>query len=285
MKDLLEKDGIIVAPGVYNAFTAKIVEKMGFKMAYMSGSCTSTALMGFPDVGLLTMSEMVENAKRISSSVGIPIIADADTGYGNAINVMRTVKEYEQAGVCGIHIEDQVLPKKYRHMERKKLVTKDEMIGKIKAAIKARQNENFLIIARTDARGVLGLDEAIERANAFVEAGADMIFGEALQSMEELKIFSNSVNAPLFTDQTEQGKTPILKSSVLEELGYKIVVFSTAILRATFSATENILTEILKTGTQEGMLNKIATRDEVYKLADLEKFRNLEDEYWPNNSI
>jgi methylisocitrate lyase len=247
----------------------------------MSGSCTSTASFGFPDIGLLTMSEMVESAKHIVNSISIPVIADADTGYGNAINVMRTIKEFESVGVSGIHIEDQISPKKCGHMQVKQLITCQEMVGKIKAAIKARKNDKFLIIARTDARSVYGLDDAIYRANEFIKAGADMIFGEALQDRRELKIFADNVDAPLFTDQTEQGKSPIVNCKELEELGYKLVIFSTAALRASVTAVKNIFSEIILTGTQEKLINDIATRKEIYNLAELEKYNRLENKFLP----
>ena len=281
LRKMLENDGIIIAPGVYDALTAKIAERTGFDVVYMSGSCSSACLLGAPDVGLLTMSEMVDNARRIVNAVDIPVIADADNGYGNAINVIRTVREYEKAGVAGIHIEDQRAPKKCGHMEGKQLISTEEMVGKIKAALKAREHDSFLIISRTDARDVLGLEGAIERANMYAKAGADMVYGEALRSREELEIFAKSVHAPLFTDQTEQGKTPLLTSKELEDLGYKIVVFSTAALRASIMALKSLMEELKHSGTQREFMDRMVTRDETYQLLGLPQIRKLEREYLP----
>ncbi|MBI4187962.1 MAG: isocitrate lyase/PEP mutase family protein, partial [Chloroflexi bacterium] len=226
LRKLLKTPGIIVAPGAHNAFTAKIIEQTGgFPAVYMTGSGTAMSLLGEPDVGLLTMTEMVTQARNIANAVSLPVIADADTGYGNAINVVRTVREYERTGVAGIHIEDQVTPKKCGHFEGKQVISLAEMVGKIRAAVDAREDPDFVLIARTDARAVLGLDEAIGRAKAYVAAGADAIFVEAPQSLEELNIIARSIDAPLMVNMDEGTKTPLLTVRELEEMGYKIVIF------------------------------------------------------------
>lgn len=279
LRDILGRRGILMLPGIYDAFTAKIAVRAGFECLYMTGSGSSTSLLGRPDVGLLTMTEMTNNAARIVYSVNVPVIADADTGYGNAMNMIRTIEEYERAGVAGVHIEDQVLPKKCGHMEGKRLVSIEEMIGKIRAATDSRRDQDFLIIARTDARSVLGFEEAVKRGRLYAEAGADMIFGEALQSKEELAEYARLVRAPLFTDSTEWGKTPVLSAKELEELGYKIVVFSTAALRVVYKAVEELMEEIKLKGTQIGLLDRMKTRQETYELLEYSKFQQLEGQY------
>lgn len=281
LREMMKKPGIIMVPGIYDAFTAKIAIAAGFDTVYMTGSGSSTGLLGKPDVGLLTMTEMTNNAARIVQAVNVPVIADADTGYGNAINLIRTIQEYERAEVAAVHIEDQMIPKKCGHMEGKRLVSVEEMVGKIRAAAEARRDPDFIIIARTDARALLGFDEAVRRANRYVEAGADMIFGEALQSREELAAFSKAVKAPLFTDSTEWGKTPLLKAKELEELGYKIVIFSTAALRVVHKAVAELMEELKRKGTQIDYLDRMKTRQETYELLGYPEFNKLESRYLP----
>lgn len=275
LRKLLGRDEILLVPGAYDALTAKIIQEVGFKAVYMSGSCTSSALLGKPDVGLLTMTEMVKNAQYIAESVNIPLISDADTGYGNAINVMRTVREYEKAGVAAIHIEDQVAPKKCGHMKGIQLIPKEEMVGKIEAALEARTDPDFIIIARTDG-GILGVEEAIERARAYAQAGADMIFGEALKSVDEFRLFAKSVDIPLMADSTEWGKSPLLAAKELEQMGYKLVIFSTAALRVHIKAVMGLMKEIMKTGTQKGFMDKMVTREYTYQLLGLPEIYELE---------
>lgn len=281
LRQKLKEPGIVKVPGIYDAFTAKIAVAAGFDVVYMTGSGSSTGLLGKPDVGLLTMIEMTNNAARIVDAVNIPVIADADTGYGNAINLIRTIHEYERAGVAAVHIEDQAIPKKCGHMEGKRLVSVEEMVGKIRAATEARRDPDFIIIARTDARSVLGFDETVHRARRYVEAGADMIFGEALQSREELAEFAKAVDAPLFTDSTEWGKTPLLTASELEELGYKIVIFSTAALRVVHKAVADLMKELWRKGSQIDYLNRMKTRQETYELIGYPEFIKLENRYLP----
>ena len=281
LREMLRRPGILAVPGIYDAFTARIAVAAGFEAVYMTGSGSSTSLLGKPDVGLLTMTEMTNNAARIVEAVNTPVIADADTGYGNAVNLIRTLHEYERAGVAAVHIEDQVIPKKCGHMEGKRLVSVEEMVGKIRAAVEARRDPDFIIIARTDARSVLGFDETVHRASRYAQAGADMIFGEALQSREELSEFANKVKVPLFTDSTEWGKTPLLTTKELEELGYKIVIFSTAALRVVHKAVEDLMKELRLKGTQIHYLDRMKTRQETYELIGYPEFKDLENRYLP----
>lgn len=282
LKDLINKPGIIKVPGIFDAFTAKIAEHLGLEAVYMTGSGTSAALLGKPDVGLITLSEMVTNARYITSAIKIPLISDADTGYGNAINVMRTVYEFEQAGVSAIHLEDQKIPKKCGHMEGKKLISAEEMVGKIKAALCSRRNPDFLIIARTDARAVLGLEEAIRRGKLYRDAGADIIFGEALKTKEEFKEFAEAVQGlPLLADSTEWGVSPLLSSSELEDLNYKIIIYSTAALRVVHHSVLELFKEIKETGTQEKFINSMEHRQTTYDLLGYSLMRDLENRFLP----
>lgn len=231
LRALIERRQILVAPGVYDAYLARCVERAGFEAAYVTGAGVSHSRLGVPDLGLVSFSEMQEQAARIADAVDIPVIADADTGYGNAMNVARTIRAYERSGVSACHIEDQQMPKRCGHFDEKRLVPRAEMIGKLHAALDARADSNFVIIARTDARTVEGLDAAIERANAFAEAGADMIFVESPLSEAELERIARSVSAPLLANMVETGKTPILPASRLESLGYSVVIHPGALGR------------------------------------------------------
>lgn len=231
LRALIERRQILVAPGVYDAYLARCVERAGFEAAYVTGAGVSHSRLGVPDLGLVSFSEMQEQAARIADAVDIPVIADADTGYGNAMNVARTIRAYERSGISACHIEDQKMPKRCGHFDEKRLVPCAEMIGKLHAALDARADSNFVIIARTDARTVEGLDAAIERANAFAEAGADMIFVESPLSEAELERIARSVPAPLLANMVETGKTPILPASRLESLGYSVVIHPGALGR------------------------------------------------------
>jgi methylisocitrate lyase len=258
-----------MVPGAHDAFTARLIEQAGFPACYMTGAGTVAALLGMPDVGLITMTEMVMNARYIARALTIPLICDADTGYGNAINAMRTIREYEAAGVAGIHLEDQVFPKKCGHMEGKVLVPLEEMVGKIRAACEAREDPDFVIIARTDSRAVEGADAAIRRARAYAEAGADVIFPEAPQSREELARFAREIPAPLLANMTEFGKTPLMSAGELERLGYRLVLYPVSALRIAHRAIQELLAQIKRTGSQEACLDRMAHRQELYELVGL----------------
>ena len=280
LRNLLSKPGIIVAPGAHNAFTAKIIEQTGgFQAVYMTGSGAAMSLLGEPDVGLLTMTEMVTQARNIANAVTLPVIADADTGYGNAINVGRTVREYEMAGVAGIHIEDQITPKKCGHFEGKQVISQHEMVGKIRAAIDAREDPDFVLIARTDARAVVGLEKTIERAQAYVKAGADVIFVEAPQSMEELKIIVRSINVPILVNMDEGTKTPMLTVRELEEMGFKIVIFPRSAPSAAARAIQELMKVLKETGTTRGFTGGIVTFEERNQITGLAKYQEIERKY------
>jgi methylisocitrate lyase len=258
-----------MAPGAHDAFTAKLIEQAGFSACYMTGSGTVAAVLGMPDVGLITMTEMVENARRIARAATIPVICDADQGYGNAINVMRTVREYEAAGVAGIHLEDQIFPKKCGHMEGKEVIPVDEMVGKIRAAREAREDPDFLLIARTDSRAVEGVEAAIRRANAYAEAGADLVFPEAPQSREELARFAREIHAPVMANMTEFGKTPLVPAAELQEMGYRLVIYPVTAFRVAHRAIRELMGEIKRTGSQEAFLDRMAHRLEMYEVVGL----------------
>ena len=249
LRQMLNAPGIIVAPGAYDGLSARLVERQGFKAVYMTGAGTAASVLGQPDVGLTTLSEMTTHAANIANCVSLPVISDADTGYGNPLNVIRTVREYERAGVAGIHLEDQVFPKKCGHIAGKAVIPMKEFAEKIRAAAENRRDEDFVIIARTDARAVNGIDDAIERGLRYREAGADVIFVEAPTSREEIERVAREIKAPLLSNQVPGGKTPGLTVSELEQLGYKIVIFPVVGLMAATLAIEKALVQLKETGT------------------------------------
>jgi 2-methylisocitrate lyase-like PEP mutase family enzyme len=243
LRMLLRGEGMVIAPGAYDGLTAKLVAQAGFPAVYMTGAGTSVS-QGYPDFGLLTMGEMVENAWRIVRSVDVPVIADADTGYGSELNVFRTVQEYERRGVAAIHIEDQVSPKKCGHLDDKEVVPREEYVAKIRAAVAARHDRDFIIIARTDARAVAGLDEAIARVNAALTAGADMAFVEAPQTMEELAAVPKRVTGPCLLNVVRGGKTPEIDLRHAQELGYRLAIVPGLLLKAVIGACDEALAEL-----------------------------------------
>jgi 2-methylisocitrate lyase-like PEP mutase family enzyme len=246
LRALLRGEAMVIAPGAYDGLTAKLVAQAGFPAVYMTGAGTSVS-HGYPDFGLLTMSEMVENAARIVQSVAVPVIADADTGYGNELNVFRTVQEYERRGVAAIHIEDQVSPKKCGHLDDKEIVPRDDFIAKIRAAVAARRDGDFIIIARTDARAVAGLDEALARANASLAAGADMAFVEAPQTMDELAAVPKRVAGPCLLNVVRGGKTPEIDLREAQRMGYRLAIVPGLLLKAVIGACDEMLAELKAT--------------------------------------
>jgi 2-methylisocitrate lyase-like PEP mutase family enzyme len=246
LRSLLRQDGMTIAPGAYDCITATLVAQAGFPAVYMTGAGTA-ASHGFPDYGLLTMSEMAGNAGRIAGAVDVPVVADADTGYGNELNVVRTVSEFERRGVAAIHIEDQVFPKKCGHLDNKEIVPFDDYIAKIRAAVDARRSPDFLIIARTDARAVADLDEAIRRANAALAAGAEMAFVEAPQTIDEVKAIPKLVGGPCLINVVRGGKSPPIELNAAEAMGYKLAILPTLLFAGVIGCCEELLTE-LKTG-------------------------------------
>ena len=280
LRELLSRTSPILAPGAYDALTARLIETTGFETVYVTGFGTAASKLGRSDIGLLTMSEMVESARQIVEAVDLPVIADADTGYGNAISVIRTVREYERAGVAGIHIEDQVWPKKCGHMEGKTLIPTEVMVEKIRAAAAAKKNQDFLIIARTDARAVEGLEAALKRGWLYRKAGANALFIEAPQSEEEITTIAKEFEGiPLLYNWAEGGKTPPLPLSRISELGFRIVIFPTSTLLAATKAIQEVLTEIRKAGTPMPIMNRLATFSNFLDFIGLPEIRELEQRF------
>jgi 2,3-dimethylmalate lyase len=249
LRQMLGQPGIIVAPGAYDGFSARLVEAAGFTAIYMTGAGTAASALGQPDLGLTTLTEMATHAAHLASCVSVPLIADADTGYGNALNVVRTVREYERAGVAGLHLEDQVAPKKCGHIAGKQVIPAKEFADKIRAATEYRTDPDFVVIARTDAGAVTGLDDAIERGNLYAEAGADVIFVEAPETEEAMARVAREVRAPLLANMVAGGKTPAVTVAELERLGFKIVIFPAVCMNAAISAIETALARLGATGT------------------------------------
>ncbi|MGB6575875.1 MAG: oxaloacetate decarboxylase [Trebonia sp.] len=280
LRELLNSGQTVVAPGAFDPLAARLVEEAGFAAVYMTGFGTSAALLGRPDVGLLTMTEMADSAGRIAACVDIPLIADADTGYGNPLNVIRTVGAYEAAGVAGLHIEDQVAPKKCGHMEGKQVIGADEMAQKVRAAVDARTDPDFVIIARTDARAVEGLDSALDRARRYRDAGADVLFIEALVSEAEIEAAAAAFpDVPLLFNWAEGGKTPPVGLDRLTELGYRIVIFPIGTLLAATAAMRRILQEIAAAGTPASLLGELPTFGEFTDFIGLPEVRGIEQRY------
>jgi methylisocitrate lyase len=260
--------GPVLLPGVPNAATARQVERAGFDAVYISGAGMANATAGVPDIGLLSMTEIVRLASYIANAVTIPAIVDADTGFGGAENVARTICELEKAGLAGCHIEDQEFPKRCGHLAGKSIVDVEEMVGRIKAAASTRRDQDFMIIARTDARAVENFDRAVERSHRYLEAGADAIFPEALQSADEFKAFAREVKAPLLANMTEFGKSPLLSFQELSDFGYKMVIFPQSAFRVSMKASEEFLRDLKRSGTQSGWIEKMQTREQLYELLD-----------------
>jgi carboxyvinyl-carboxyphosphonate phosphorylmutase len=249
LRRMMNEPGIIVAPGAYDGISARLIERHGFKAVYMTGAGTAASALGQADLGLTTLTEMATHAAHIASCISLPLIADADTGYGNPLNVIRTVREYERAGVAALHLEDQVFPKKCGHIAGKAVIPMKEFAEKIRAAAENRTDPDFVIIARTDARAVNGIDDAIERGLRYREAGADVIFVEAPTSREEIERVAREIKAPLLSNQVPGGKTPGLTVTELEKLGYKIVIFPVVSLMSATLAIESALTKLKERGT------------------------------------
>jgi 2-methylisocitrate lyase-like PEP mutase family enzyme len=280
LRALLGSGQTIVAPGAFDPLAARLVEAAGFPAVYMTGFGTSAALLGRPDVGLLTMTEMADNAARIAACVDIPVLADADTGYGNPLNVIRTVGVYEAAGVAGLHIEDQVAPKKCGHMEDKQVIGAAEMADKVRAAVGARTDPDFVIVARTDARAVEGLPAALDRARRYRDAGADALFIEALVSEAEIEAAAAAFpDVPLLFNWAEGGKTPPISLGRLRELGYRIVIFPISTLLAATAAMRQVLGEIARSGTPAGVLADLPAFGNFLDFIGLPAVREAEQRY------
>ena len=261
----IKSGGAIAIPGAFNAASALLIEKAGFQAVYISGAGLSNS-NGLPDAGLLSRDEVVRLSSFIIDAVSLPIIIDADTGFGGPVEMAKTIKAFEETGASAIQIEDQVFPKRCGHLPGKSVIPQAQFVEKIKAAVDARKSPDFLIIARTDARATNGLDEAIKRANAYINAGADIIFPEALETKEEFIEFTRAVKAPLMANMTEFGKTPYIGLDEWGEMGYSFVLFPMTAFRAGMKAMEEALRELKERGTQKGLLGKMQTREELYKL-------------------
>lgn len=274
--------GTVTLPGVFDALVARMAEQMGFEAVYLSGGALS-ASTGVPDVGLITLTEFVEEARRITQACSLPLVCDADTGFGEALNVERTVRLFENAGAAGIHLEDQELPKRCGHLSGKSLVEATEMAAKIRAAVAARRDPDFVLIARTDARGVLGFDEAVRRAKMYLEAGADAIFPEALENTEEFAAFAKAVPAVLLANNTEFGKSPNLDVATFARLGYRMVLFPLTAYRAALGAARQTLADLKNLGHQRERLTSMLTRAELYDILGYQGYEARDRAYFGNN--
>jgi 2-methylisocitrate lyase-like PEP mutase family enzyme len=276
-KGLLDQKKLIVAPGAYDALTAKLIEGAGFQAVYMTGYGTAAARFGLPDIGLLTMTEMLSNARAIADAVKIPLIADADTGYGNPLNVVRTVREYEKAGAAAIHIEDQVWPKRCGHMSGKQVIRKAEMAAKVKAAVDSRSADDFLIIARTDALAVEGWDATIERGRAYVEAGADIMFVEAPETVEQMEQIPKLFNVPCLINMAP--RTPSVPAETLERMGYAVAIYPAVCLAATIRANMEALEQMKQAGRPADFGDFLAAFMQFNQFLGVPEYNELEQKY------
>lgn len=279
LRTLISQDRLIIAPGAPNALTAVLIEEAGFPVVYVSGAGVSNTQLGVADVGLVSLRELVDQVRYVTAAVEVPVVADADTGFGNALNVARTVQELERAGAAGLHLEDQVTPKRCGHFEGKQIVSKTEMVNKVRAAVEARRDEDFVIIARTDARAVTDLEDAIERALAYREAGADMIFLEAPQTTEELEMVANEVPGPLVANMVEDGKTPLHPAETLEKMGYRLVIYANLAMRAAVFAMQQVLSHLAEHGDSMDVRDRIITMEERNRITNLAHYRKMEERY------
>lgn len=264
LRDLMA-EGIVVMPGAFSALTALAAYKQGAQAVYLSGGAITNNHLGVPDIALISLDEMSGVAARACQVAPVPILCDADTGFGEEWNVVRTVIEMERAGLAGIHLEDQVSPKRCGHLEGKEVLGAAQMAAKVKAAVSAKRDSSFVIVARTDARGVEGLEAAIDRAKRYVDAGADAIFPEGLASEAEFEEFRKGVPGPLLANMTEFGKTPLIPAAKFHELGYQMVIFPVTALRVMLKAVEEFYADLLRTGTQAGWMDRMRTRAELYE--------------------
>lgn len=279
LRRLLTRDRLLVAPGCFDGLSARLVEESGFEAAYLSGGAVARS-MGIPDIGLVTLSEVIERAAHVVSAINIPVIADADTGYGNAVNLVRAVREYERTGVAAIHIEDQITPKRCGHLDGKEVIPLPEMEKKLEAALASRSDADFCIIARTDARGVHGFDDAIRRARAFARLGVDAIFVEAPQSEAELEEIPRALpDIPLLVNVFKGGKTPMLPVERLQQMGYRIAIYPSETQRAAIHAMRTVLHTLRREGTTEAMDDALTTFKERDKIVGLDDWQELEKRY------
>lgn len=271
-------------PGAPNALAGRLVERFGFEAVYVSGAALSAGTLALPDVGLITLTELAQQTAYLTQTVEIPVVVDADTGFGNAVNVERTVVALQHAGAAAIQLEDQRLPKRCGHLSGKELVEPETMCAKLRAAVEARSDDDLVIVARTDARGVEGMDAAIARSLRYLEAGADWVFPEALESEEEFAVFAQQVDAPLVANMTEFGRSPLLNHQQLSEMGYAAVLYPVTLLRVAMKAMETMLAVVSTDGTQREFLDLMLTRDELYDYLDYEDFDERDRRYFQGES-
>ena len=268
-RQLLKAPGIVQAPGAYDCLTAKLIEKAGFPAVYMTGAGTSVAQLGHPDLGLASMTEMVDNAAALADILDVPLIADADTGYGGVLNVRRTVRQYERAGVAAIHIEDQEMPKRCGHLDDKKVVSTEDMVQKIQAAVDARTDDDFTIIVRTDSIAVTGWDDAMHRCKEYVKAGADALFVEALRTPEEVEWAGQNLDIPLLFNFVESGKSPLLSASELERFGFKIVIYPASALLSVTHVVEQVMAQLKEKGTTAHLMDSMVSLQDCFEVMGL----------------
>lgn len=279
-KQYILDEEILVLPGAHDSLGARIIQQTGFKAVTMGGYSASAALLGQPDVSLLSLTEMADCYRRVTETVDIPLFVDGDTGFGGALNVRRTVKEMERAGAAGMFIEDQVFPKRCGHMEGKQVIPAEEMVAKVKAAVDARTDPDFVIMARTDALAVNGLEDAIERGNLFRRAGADLIFVEAPTSVDQMRRITSQVEAPTLANNIEGGKSPLMSAAELQEIGYNAVVFPVTATYAYAKAMIDLMATIKADGDSRGFQDRMLDFDQFAELIGLEELRNLENGYY-----
>lgn len=275
----IEDEQILVAPGTYDPLMARLMAQAGFEAVEMNGAGVTYTTLAMPDLGLVTMTEMVERARRVANACELPVICDADTGYGNALNVIRTVREFERAGVAAIRLEDQEIPKRCGHFTGKTLVSTDEMVGKLKAALDTRSDPDFLIIARTDARSVDGFDAALDRVATYAEAGADLVFVEAPQSVEEFATIPKAVDVPVLANMIEGGRSPLLSAADLQEFGYSVALFANGLARFLTRQAQEFLDTLKREGTTEPLLDRMNGLDRQNEILGLAEYETLARKY------
>jgi len=279
LRAALNGDGLVMAPGVFDCLTARLAELAGFEMLYMTGSGVSITRLGAPDVALLSFSEILDQAKRIADVTALPVLADVDTGYGGPLNVIRTVREMERAGISALQIEDQDWPKRCGHEPGRRVVPIAEMVGRLHAAVDARQDPDVLIVARTDARSSEGIDAAIERANRYAEAGADVLFVESPESVEEMQRVAREVKAPTLSNQVEGGRTPLLPAPQLQALGYRIAIYPNSVTRLFARAGQELFEELHRSGSTQGLKGRMLDHRGLWDLFEHPAFMQLEQRY------
>jgi carboxyvinyl-carboxyphosphonate phosphorylmutase len=280
LRKILNGGRIIVAPGAFDALSARLIEQAGFPAVYVTGAGVASSRLGLPDIGLTTMTEVLDTAKNIVNATSIPVICDIDTGHGNALNLMRTVREFENIGIAGLQVEDQVTPKRCGHTEGKQLISKEEMIKKIEAFQNAKQSEDLVLIARTDAIAAKSFDDAVDRAKAYAEAGADVLFIEAPRSISEMeRIAEIFKGTPLLINNVEGGKTPLLPVGQLDRMGFRIAIYPTSAWMSALKAMQGVLRELKEKGSTSGYLKHMVSFEEMFEIVGLSRYRALENKY------